>query len=478
MSEVLERLMNEFDASTILTKEEEKGKYLTDWPQNITGRAAAIARPRNTQEVAKIIKIANKTSTPVVPQGGNTGTAGGSIPDKSGNSIVLSLERMNKIREISLSAMTTTVEAGCILQNLHNKLESENLLFPLNFGAKGSCMIGGNLATNAGGQNVVRYGNTRELCLGIEAVTANGSVLNLLSGLRKDNTGYDLRNLLIGSEGTLGIITAATLKLFNLPKARATAFISVPDINRALTLLNLAQEETGGLVEAFELMPKVFLQLVKKHAPQHTIPFSNIPDLSVLVEIATTSDKDSSENDDGVTPLSRSLERILELGLENQLLNDAVIASSESQRQKMWHMREGALEVITAEGPRIGFDISLPLDRIHEFVEKMCLSTETICPDLRMCHMGHLGDGNLHYSIFPPEGAPNALEGKEAEIKKVVYDSIGNFGGSFSAEHGIGISKLSAMSTYKDPASLISMKLIKKCLDPKNILNPGKLLPS
>jgi len=477
MSNFLSLLKAEFDPSVILTEEGEKAKYLTDWPKTITGKAIAVARPQNTKEVSEVMKIAFKTSTPVVPQSGNTSVAGGSVPDQSGNAIVLTLERMNKIRDISPSAMTATVEAGCILENLHHSFEEQNLFFPLNFGAKGSCMIGGNLATNAGGQNVVRYGNARDLCLGIEAVTANGRTLNLLSGLRKDNTGYDLRDLFIGSEGTLGIITAATIKLFHLPKARATTFAVVPDITRALALLNLAQEETGGAVEAFELIPKVFLELVKKHSPQYQIPFSEIPELCVLIEIAATSNKDSVVNDDGFTTVSKTLETILESGFKSDLLLDAVIASSENQRRDMWKMREGALEVITAEGERIGFDISLPLDRIQDFVEEMRQRVEAIHPGLRMCHMGHLGDGNLHYSIFPPEKGLNKLMAKEEKIKSAVYDSIGDFGGSFSAEHGIGITKLNAMSKYKDPASLAVMKEIKKSLDPKNILNPGKLLP-
>jgi FAD/FMN-containing dehydrogenase len=373
--------------------------------------------------------------------------------------------------------MTATVEAGCVLENLHKTFEERELFFPLNFGAKGSCMIGGNLATNAGGQNVVRYGNTRDLCLGIEAVTPDGRIVNLLSGLRKDNTGYDLRNLFIGSEGTLGIITAATLKLFHLPKARATAFAVVPDITQGLELLNHAQAETGGAVEAFELIPDVFLELVKKHAPQHNIPFSEIPALSVLIEIAATSNTESLANENGVIPVKATLEKILEVGFETGLVSDAVIATSEAQRRQMWDMREGALETITAAGPRIGFDISLPLNKIQDFVEEMEFKTKKIISGLRMCHMGHLGDGNLHYAIFPPENEPEILMTKAEEIKSVVYESIGTYGGSFSAEHGIGTSKLFAMSKYKDPVSLAIMKQIKTTLDPKNIMNPGKLLP-
>ena len=477
MLDIVAQLQKRFDPPTLLTDDKDKAKYITDWSGKLTGRAIAVIRPRTTAEVSEIMKIAFDTATPVVPQSGNTSVAGGSVPDTNGNAIILSLERMSKIRNVSSSAMTATVEAGCILESLHKNFEERGLFFPLNFGAKGSCMIGGNLATNAGGQNVVRYGNTRDLCLGIEAVTSDGRMINLLSGLRKDNTGYDLRNLLIGSEGTLAIITAATLKLFHLPKARATTLAVVPDITRALALLNQAQAETGGAVEAFELIPDVFLELVKKHAPQYNIPFKNIPSLSVLVEIAATSNQDGLENEDGVAPVNLALEKILEAGFDQGLISDAVIATSETQRRQMWDMREGALEVITSEGPRIGFDISLPLNRIQDFVEEMRSKADKIISGLRMCHMGHLGDGNLHYAIFPPGDKPEILLNKADEIKSVVYASIGKYGGSFSAEHGIGSSKLSAMSKYKDPVSLAIMKTIKATLDPKNIMNPGKLLP-
>ena len=477
MADVIEQLKAKFNSSTLLTEENEKAKYVTDWSGKIKGKAAAILRPQNTSEVAEIIKIACDTGTPVVPQSGNTSVAGGSVPDATGDAIVISLERMNKIREISNSAMTVTVEAGCILEILHKTVEEQNLFFPLNFGAKGSCMIGGNLATNAGGQNVVRYGNTRDLCLGIEVVTATGKIINLLSGLRKDNTGYDLRDLYIGSEGTLGIITAATLKLFPLPKARATTFAVVPDIKNALSLLNHAQSETGGAVEAFELIPDVFLELVKKFAPQYVIPFEKIPELCVLIEISETSDNKGSINNSNMSPLNSILENILEFGLEKGFILDAVIAQSETQRSQMWSMREGALEVITAAGTRIGFDISLPLDNIQDFVEEMHVKTAAIMPGLKMCHLGHLGDGNLHYCIFPPEKKVNNFIENEEQIKSVVYDSIGKYGGSFSAEHGIGTSKLSAMAEYKDPVALEIMKTIKNSLDPKNIMNPGKLIP-
>jgi FAD/FMN-containing dehydrogenase len=475
--DIISQLQSEFDHSVILTESQDTNKYTTDWPGTITGKALAVVRPNNTEQVSKIMQMAFTTETPVVPQCGNTSVAGGSVPDNSGTAIVMSLERMNRIIDISSAAMTTTVEAGCILEKLHKTVEAKNLFFPLNFGAKGSCMLGGNLATNAGGQNVVRYGNTRDLCLGIEVVTANGRIMKLLSGLRKDNTGYDLRDLFIGSEGTLGVITKATMKLFHLPKARATTFAIIPNIMSGLELLNRAQAETGGAVEAFELIPRVFLEQVQKYAPHYNIPFTEIPELCVLFEIAATSDEDSLVTQTGKSPISIKLEKILESGFNDKLVLDAVIATSESQRRQMWDMREGALEVITAAGPRIGFDIALPLEHVEPFVDDMKRRANQIMPGLRMSHMGHLGDGNLHYSIFPPDGEADELAARASDIKAAVYSEIEKYGGSFSAEHGIGSTKVNAMREYKDPVALAVMKEIKATLDPKNIMNPGKLLP-
>ncbi|MBT3915727.1 MAG: FAD-binding oxidoreductase [Rhodospirillaceae bacterium] len=477
MSDLVSTLKSKFDNATVLTDPEDMAKYVTDWHGKLTGKALAVVRPTNTEDVAAVIKLAFEHGTPIVPQSGNTGVAGGSVPDDSGAAIVLSLERMNKVRDISPAAMTMTVEAGCVLEFLHETVEAQDLFFPLNFGAKGSCMIGGNLATNAGGQNVVRYGNTRELCLGIEAVLPDGRIVNLLSGLRKDNTGYDLRDLFIGSEGTLGVITAATMKLFHLPKARATTFAVVPDITRGLELLNRAQAETGGAVEAFELIPRVFLEIIQQHAPQHNIPFAEIPELCVLIEIAATSDAEAVADIEGIVPIAAKLEKILASGFDDGLVLDAVIASSEAQRQEMWDMREGALEAVTAAGVWIGFDISLPLDQVHAFVDEMTRRAEAIVPGLRMCHMGHLGDGNLHYTIFSPEDNTDVSMANADAIRAAVYDAIVDFGGSFSAEHGIGTTKLYAMTNYKDPVALAVMQQIKATLDPKGIMNPGKLLP-
>ena len=477
MSTLIEKLVAIVGKSNVLTAQKDQTKYITDWPGDKSGRARAVVRPANTQEVSKIMALAYHTTTPVVPQSGNTGVAGGSIPDQSGDAIVLSLERMNIIRDISRPAQTIVVEAGCVLETIHTTVEELGLFFPLNFGARGSCMIGGNLATNAGGSNVVRYGNTRDLCLGIEAVMPDGEIMNLLSGLHKNNTGYDLRNLLIGSEGTLGVITAATLKLFPLPKARETCLATVNDISGSLELLNLIQAETGGAVEAFELMPKALFVLLAKHLPHLNQPFTDIPEMSVLIEIAATSDADAKMSESGITPIVQKLENVLADAFESNLVTDAVIASSEAQRSEIWTLRESALEAITAEGERIGFDIALPLDAVHGFVDEMAGTVERILPGARMLPVGHLGDGNLHYTVFPKEDETANLRKHAADIKAAVYGPLSSYGGSFSAEHGIGASKLAEMTAFKDPAALAVMRRVKTALDSRGIMNPGRMLP-
>ncbi len=462
----------------VLTAGSDKEKYLTDWAGANTGAAAAVVRPASTGEVSGVLKWANETKTPVFPQGGNTATSGGGVPDGAGNSIVLSLERMKAVRETSGSARTITVEAGVVLQEIHRLAEEQDLFFPLSLGAQGSCMIGGNLATNAGGINVVRYGNARELCLGLEAVLPDGRVMDVLTGLHKDNTGYDLRDLFIGSEGTLGVITAATLKLFPLPKARATAFAAVPDINRALELLNRMQAETGGAVEAFEMIPKLMMEQYEKHLPHLKRPFADPPDLSVLMEVAATSDREAAAAADGTVPVIGQLETILGEAFETGHVTDAVIATAEQQRLEFWELRESAYEAVVKSGPRIGFDISLPLDQVHDFVANTEAAVEGIFPGAKLSSVGHLGDGNLHYTVYPPDGEADRLEELRVEIKRAVLDSVGGYRGSFSAEHGIGDSKLNEMAAYKDPVAIDVMKSIKAVLDPNGIMNPGRVLPA
>jgi FAD/FMN-containing dehydrogenase len=479
MSDFASKLASKLGSGAVLTDPADMAKYVRSWSGSETGRALCVVRPANTGEVSKAMAAAYAEGIAVVPQSGNTGLAGGSIPDGSGRAIVLSLERMNKIREISASALTMTVEAGCILAKLHETVEAQGLFFPLNFGAKGSCMIGGNLATNAGGSNVVRYGNTRELCLGIEVVLPDGRVMDLLSGLRKNNTGYDLRDLFVGSEGTLGIITAATMKLYPLPKVRATSIVAVESLADALKVLNRVQAESGGAVEAFEMMPDAFLRQAQRHKPDLLRPFSDLPRYAAMIEIAATSDVDATPDADGVIPVAAVLQRACEAALEDGLIQDALFAASEAQRLEIWKLREAALEVTNSVKTKIGFDISLPLERIHDFVAETQAMVDRTVTGASLDPLGHLGDGNLHLGIWcEPDADAQAFQAKAQQMKDAVLDLLVKNGGSFSAEHGIGSHKLGEMRKYKDAVALDVMRAIKAALDPKNMMNPGRTIPA
>ena len=479
MNAFVSKLAESLGAGAVLSDPADMAKYVRSWSGNETGKALCVVRPANTAELSRALAAAFEAGIPVVPQSGNTGLAGGSIPDDSGRAIVLSLERMNRIREISASALTMTVEAGCVLARLHETVEAQGLFFPLNFGAKGSCMIGGNLATNAGGSNVVRYGNTRELCLGMEVVLPDGRVMDLLSGLRKNNTGYDLRDLFVGSEGTLGIITAATMKLYPLPKARATAIVAVESLADALLVLNRVQAESGGAVEAFEMMPDAFLRQAQRHKPELLQPFAHLPRYAAMIEIAATSDAAAIADSDGVLPVAATLQRACEAALEHGLIQDAVFAASEGQRQEIWKLREAALEVTNSVKSKIGFDISLPLERIHDFVAETQKIVDASVKGVVLNPLGHLGDGNLHLGIWcEPDADAEAFKAGAAKMKSAVLDLLARSGGSFSAEHGIGSHKLAEMRAYKDPVALDAMRAIKAALDPKGIMNPGRTIPA
>lgn len=463
----------------ILSGDQDREKYDNDWTGKWKGESLAVVRPSNTSEVADVLKFAYEHDLSVVPQSGNTGIAGGAYPGQNQSHIILSLERMNRIIEINTDSQLAIVEAGVVLQDLHQKMEEYGLIFPLTFGAQGSCMIGGNLATNAGGSNVVRYGNTRELCMGIEVVTPDGRILNLMSQLHKDNTGYSLKNLFIGSEGTLGVITSAVLKLFPMPKAYATALVAIPSINAALSLLNRFQEATRGSVEAFELMPHQFIELVTNHFDNLSPPFDQPMEYSVLIEIGAVSSEDATPREDGSVPVMSQLESLLEELFESGEVLDAVIAQSEEQRQTLWDIREGGLEAILAKGRPILCDIAVPLDKVQTFIDIMENRLAIIAPNSDYSVIAHLGDGNLHYGIWP-----NVLAGAEwdlvleSRIVEEVEIVIKDLSGTFSAEHGIGCSKTDAMKRMKDIVSLDVMRQIKQSLDPKNLMNPGKLLPN
>ena len=441
-----------------------------DWPGHAQWAPLAVVRPANTQEVAQVVQWANHTATPVVPVSGNTGLVEGSTAD---GAVMISLDRMSAIREVRPEARVAIVEAGAILSNIHTAAEAQDLIFPLTFGARGSAMIGGALSTNAGGSNVVRYGTTRHLCLGIEAVLPSGEIVDLMSELHKDNSGYDLRDLLIGAEGTLGIITAAVLKLHPKPKAYATAMVAVPSLNDALTLLNTLQRDTGGAVEAFEFMPRVYMEAYLKRFPEARAPFDAIHEINILVEVGALSPRDATPGNDGRVPVTAHLEEVLGRLFEEGAILDAAVAQSDTQRAEMWARREASAEVARLRQPLVDNDIAVPLDQIQTLLEQITEKSKSIDPGLIPMCVAHLGDGNLHFAGWPSTDDPKVLK----QIKEMVDDTAIALGGSFSAEHGVGLTKKPAMARHKNPAALQAMRAIKHALDPNGIMNPGKVLP-
>ncbi len=443
--------------------------FLTDWRNRYHGSAIAVVQPDSSEAVASIVRHCAATRTPLVPQGGNTGLVGGATPDTSGTAILLSLSRMNKIRAIDTENDTITVEAGCILANVQQAARDAGRLFPLSLAAEGSCTIGGNLATNAGGVQVLRYGNARDLCLGLEVVTASGEIWHGLRGLRKDNTGYDLRDLFIGAEGTLGIITAATLKLFPLPAAQLTAFAALPDVTTAVALLNLAKRRLGASLTGFELISEFCLTLVDKHFPQSRRPLAEKSPYYVLLE---SSDSESVEHAQAL------FETLMAEALENGLVTDAAVASSIAQSKAFWALRENIPLAQAVEGKNIKHDIGVPISSIARYVDETNAALAQAVPGVRMVVFGHLGDGNLHYNVSPAEGADaDAFMASEPLINRVVYDAVAAHQGSISAEHGLGQLKREDNVRYKSPVEMALMRSIKQALDPLGIMNPGKVLP-
>ncbi|WP_302174507.1 FAD-binding oxidoreductase [uncultured Hydrogenophaga sp.] len=440
-----------------------------DWRKRARGHALAVVRPGSTAEVAAVVKACVAAGVQVVPQGGNTGLVVGSTPDDSGRQVVLHLGRMNAVRGIDTANLTMTVEAGCVLQSVQEAAEQAGLLFPLSLAAEGSCTIGGNLATNAGGTQVVRYGNARELCLGLEVVTAQGEVWNGLGGLRKDNTGYDLRDLFVGSEGTLGIITAATLKLHPQPAARLTAWAAVPSMDAAVALLSLAHRRLGPGLTGFEVMGQFALGLVDRHFPQLRVPLWRESPYCVLLE---NSDSESEEH------ARAQFERLLETALDAGHVLDAVVAESIAQAQGLWHIRESIPLAQAEEGLNIKHDISIPVSRIPAFCAETDALLAQAIPGVRLVNFGHLGDGNLHYNVqAPADGDPvRFLSEEESRVNTLVFDAVTRHGGSISAEHGVGSLKAACLPHYKDPVALSLMRSIKTALDPQGLMNPGRVL--
>jgi FAD/FMN-containing dehydrogenase len=444
---------------------QEIAPHLEEWRSKYKGHSPLLLKPATTAEVSAILAICNETKTAIVPQGGNTGLVGGQIP--FGGEVLLSLARMNKVRHADAQANTLTVEAGVILANVQRAAEEIDRLFPLSLASEGSCTIGGNLSTNAGGVNVLRYGNARELVLGLEVVLADGRVLEMTRGLRKDNTGYDLKQMFLGAEGTLGIITAAVLKLFPKPTQRATAFAALPDPAAALKVLSRLQSDTGGMISAFELLSRSGLELVLAHIPQTKDPLSAPSPWYVLIEATGA----------GTFNLEETLRVALSEAVEAGEISDAAIANSDAQAKNLWRLRESMSEAQKCEGASIKHDISLPLARIPAFVDVAIAAVTKAMPGVRPVPFGHLGDGNLHFNFsFPKGGDQEAFLARWEEIARIVHDLVNHYGGSISAEHGVGVMKRDEIVRYKSAAEIETMRALKRTLDPNNILNPGKVV--
>ncbi|MBK6999245.1 MAG: FAD-binding oxidoreductase [Rhodoferax sp.] len=441
-----------------------------DWRKRQHGKALAVVRPANTEEVAAVVRACVAAQVSIVPQGGNTGMVLGSIPDDSGTQIVLSLQRMNRVRAIDTANLTITLDAGCVLQSVQEFCKGASYLFPLRMASEGSCTIGGNLSTNAGGTQVVRYGNARELCLGLEVVTPQGAIWDGLTGLRKDNTGYDLRHLIIGSEGTLGVITAAVMKLYPLPRAQLTAFAAVPSLEAAVDLLVLAHEELDGGLSGFEIMGHFALSLVGRHFPHLRLPLqeSKTP-YNVLIEYSSLETE---------TKATERFESFMPLAMELGYVNDAIVAKNSTEARQLWHIRESIPLAQAQEGLNIKHDIALAASRIAAFVQQTDALLAQAYPGVRLVNYGHLGDGNLHYNVQAPENCDAAafLQENESAVHALVYAQVVRHQGSISAEHGIGTLKRDVLVQYKSPQALAMMRAIKHALDPLNTMNPGRVI--
>lgn len=439
-----------------------------EWRDLYRGSTPLLLKPANTEEVAAIVRLARETGTKLVPQGGNTGLVGGGIPFDGGDEIIVSLQRMNRVRAIDPLNDTITVEAGCILQQVQQAAREAGRLFPLSIGSEGSCTIGGNLSTNAGGNAVLRYGNTRELAMGLEVVLADGQVWDGLRGLRKDNTGYDLKDLFIGGEGTLGIITAAVMKLHPLPAAMATAFIAIPSPQAAIELLALGKAATGGQVTGCEMIPRMGLDFVLKHTPATSDPIQGRHPWYLIMEF-------SSGRDDG--NIGSTMEAVLADGFEKGLVLDATIAQSESQRAAFWKIREAMSGAQKPEGGSIKCDIAVPVSQMPAFIERATKAVEDYLPGVRVIAFGHIGDGNIHFNPSQPVDwdRQKFLELWDP-ISDIIHHIADDMNGSISAEHGVGRMKVDEIPRYKSAVEIEMMRKLKRVFDPDNILNPGKVV--
>jgi FAD/FMN-containing dehydrogenase len=452
----------------VITDDHGREPFENDWRGQFHGRAAAVVKPGNTEEVSRVVRLLAGERVAIVPQGGNTSLCGGSVPDSSGRQVIVNLSRMNRVRQVDPANNTMTAEAGCVLANLQQAADQADRLFPLSLGAEGSCEIGGNLSTNAGGTGVLRYGNTRELVLGLEVVLPDGRIWDGLRSLRKDNTGYDLKHLFVGAEGTLGIITAAVLKLFAKPRSQATALVALDSPATALKLLASLRAQVGERITGFELISRICIDLVLKHIPNARDPLSTPSPWYVLVELS-----DSTEG--------RTLDALLEEALgacaEAGIVTDAVVAASDTQRRELWALRENVSEAQKIDGVSIKHDISVPVSSVPEFIERANAALTAKFPGIRIVAFGHMGDGNVHYNCgkATPDEA-SRFYGESPEVNHVVYEVVASLNGSISAEHGLGVLKVDEIRRYKDPLELDLMRSIKRTLDPGGIMNPGKVL--
>ena len=466
--EFLDKLVGSLGKENVIVDSVELQPWLTDWRGVYKGGAQAVVRPTTTRQVSDCLRLCNEYRVPVVPRGGNTGLCGGATPDASPANVVLSLDRMNRVRSIDTIANTVVADAGCILGNLRRAAQEQGRLLPLSLAAEDSSQIGGNVATNAGGVNVVRYGMARELVLGIEAVLPNGEIFDGLQTLRKDNTGYDLKQLFIGSEGTLGVITGVALKLHPLTQVRSVVLAAVESSQQALELFRLIYGECGARLQAFEFFTDECLDLVLTHVEGLHQPFQGRHPGYVLVELADTANEEA---------LQALLEEVIGKALEEGLCQDAVVSASLAQLQTLWRLREEISEAQRADGPHLKHDISLPIERIPEFMASAEQRLRQVSPDCRLFVFGHFGDGNLHYNVSRPQGADRGWAGEwEGRVADAVFGEVADYGGSISAEHGIGQLKRHAFHHHKDPMHIRLMLQIKQIFDPNSIMNPGKLL--
>lgn len=461
-SAFLSALQNLLDSAGLLTDPAAMAGYCLDQRRRYQGRALAVVRPRTTTEVAAIVRLCAEYAVPVVPQGGNTSLCGGATPDASGQALIISLERMNRVLEVDAANNAITLEAGVLLADAQQAALAVNRLLPADWAAAGTCQIGGSLATNAGGLNVLRYGNMRELTLGLEVVLASGEVWDGLRALRKDNTGYDLKQLFIGSEGTLGLITRATLRLFPLPTARAVAAVAVVGPDAALGLLRRLQERAGDRVTSFELIAKPCFELLGQHFPALLQPFSPIPDWTVMLELS-----DCGES-------AALADRLLDV-LGEAEVDDAVLARNDTEIAALWRLREEIPEAQRREGVSIKHDISLPISALPKFLAECGSAIKMAFPAAQIVTFGHLGDGNLHYNVFLADKTAGAYANEPA-INVIVYDHVARLNGSFSAEHGVGQLKMAVLAKYRSEVELQLMRAVKQALDPENRMNPDKII--